>query len=216
MNHLISSPERKLMGSEVVNNIYELQTSKGIKSSRNGRLGWNNKCPQDTKQVAWLLRTLTPEGIPISVGDTWNSTCHNPAGTGNRAARQSFRPSTSQENKKGNQDLFYFGKILISNAEMSLRPNKRVQGCLVFDERTSESCQNTSEHWRIIWKSLLWPTQMDWIPANEMWFLRFLSRVDDVGVLQAMQANLSEPRGTAASPDPPEPAQLRAKLKQVR
>lgn len=52
----------------------------------------------------------------------------NPAGTGNWAARQSFRPSTSQENKKGNRDLFYFGKILISNAEMSRRPNKRVQG----------------------------------------------------------------------------------------
>lgn len=41
---------------------------------------------------------------------------------------QSFRPSTSQENKKGNQDLFYFGKTLISNAEISLRLNKWVQG----------------------------------------------------------------------------------------
>lgn len=63
-----------------------------------------------------------------SVRDTGNSACQSPARTGIWAARQSFKPSTSQENKKGNQDLFYSGKILISNAEISLRPNKWAQG----------------------------------------------------------------------------------------
>lgn len=204
------------MGSEVVNNIYELQTSKVIKSSRNGRLGWNNKCTQDTKQVPWLLRAQSAEEIPISVSDTWNSTCQNPAGTGKWAVRQSFRPSTSQENKKGNQDLFSFRKILISNADMSLRPNKRVQG---EPGIWWANFWVLSEHiWALVHhmeKSPLTHTTMEWIPANEMWS-QFLSRADDLGVLQAMQANLYEPWGTAASPDPPEPAQPRAKLKQVR